>query len=258
MKCVVILLVLLVLLAGCISTDENGHDEDVPDSEITPHDLNELGEVELKMIDTRPHADFAEGHIPGAISIPLEKLSLSEIRARGIFKTDKIVVYASSGQKSQVGYNILNSFGFETKSLAGGFAHWRDENYPVEAGEPIEAPPTKEESAGGPRIFAPVKKHDLGIVPQYGGVATHNFTIENTGKEALEIGTITTSCACTSAKIDKKTISPGDKAVLTVIFDPDVHAEPLERFSRTIFIESNDPATPELQLRIFVDIDEGK
>ncbi|MEE8403233.1 MAG: DUF1573 domain-containing protein [Candidatus Hydrothermarchaeaceae archaeon] len=112
--------------------------------------------------------------------------------------------------------------------------------------------------AGGPRISAPIEKHDFGMVPQYGGVVKHNFTIKNIGDEMLEIGTLTTSCACTSAVIDKKTIQSGGEAILTAIFDADVHAEPSERFSRIIFIESNDPATPELQLRIFVDIDEGK
>jgi hypothetical protein len=39
-----------------------------------------------------------------------------------------------------------------------------------------------------------------------------------------------------------------------VIFDPDLHEEPLERFSRTIFVPTNDPNNEELEYRIWVDI----
>lgn len=96
------------------------------------------------------------------------------------------------------------------------------------------------------------------MIPQYGGTVQETFTVKNSGKETLTIGDITTSCSCTSATISDTSIDPNDTAILTIVFDPDFHAEPLEIFKRTVFIPTNDPTTPEAEVSIQVDIAEGE
>lgn len=96
--------------------------------------------------------------------------------------------------------------------------------------------------------------HDFGTIPQKGGTVETTFEVRNEGNEELEIGAISTSCGCTTATISSKTVKPGDTAVLTVSFDPDFHQEPAGKFKRTVFIPSNDPRTPEAEVKIEVVI----
>jgi hypothetical protein len=96
--------------------------------------------------------------------------------------------------------------------------------------------------------------HDFGTIPQKGGTVETTFEVRNEGNETLEIGAISTSCGCTSAKISSKIIKPGEKAILTVFFDPNFHPEPGGKFKRTVYIPSNDPKTPEAEVKIEVAI----
>jgi rhodanese-related sulfurtransferase len=264
-KLIPIFLILIAPFSGCTGpSEEDHHDDDddhVEEHEIYPGDVAELLEAGNRpiIIDLRTPDEYAAGHATGAISIPFDKLSMGELAKAGLEEHDVIYVYDTSGRKGESAVNVLTSLGFENvKSMAGGFVHWEEDEYPVEKGEP---PETKEETKtieGGPRISASETSHDFGVITQYGGVVTHDFVIENKGDENLEIISVSTSCACTSAEIDKKDLAPGETAVVKTLFDPNVHEEPQGRFRRTIFVESNDPTNEEFMLNIYVDIEEGK
>lgn len=131
--------------------------------------------------------------------------------------------------------------------------------YPSES-EPSDAQPQNnaETPTNGPRISFDRAEHDFGEIPQSGGKVSTAFTIKNTGKADLEIGQVTTSCSCTSAKIGKNKIPAGNSTILTVTFDPNLHEEPKEKFKRIIFIPSNDPENPENTVVVWVDILESK
>ena len=98
------------------------------------------------------------------------------------------------------------------------------------------------------------KEYDFGIISKKDGIVSANFTIGNIGKATLAIGDITTSCDCTTAKISDAGVMPGKNAVLTVNFDPNFHEEPAGRFSRSIFVPTNDPENEELEFIIFIEI----
>ncbi len=117
---------------------------------------------------------------------------------------------------------------------------------------------TDNKETNAPEISFDRPSHDFSEIPQFGGKVKTSFTVKNTGENILEIGTITTSCACTIAKISKTKIPAGDSAILNIEFDPNLHEEPKEKFKRTIFIPTNDPKNPEAELEIWVDILEGK
>lgn len=262
MKSVLILLFTLALFSGCTGAEEAGHnDEHVAEHEIYPGDVAELLEAGNRpiIIDLRSPGEYAGGHAAGAISIPFETLSLGELTAAGLDTHDVIYVYDTSGRQGESAVNVLTSFGFENvKSLSGGFVHWEEDEYPIEEGAGVTIKKDTTRVEGGPRIHAEVTSHEFGVIPQYGGLITHDFLIENTGDETLLIKAVSTSCACTSAEIDKKELEPGETAIVKATFDPNVHEEPQGRFRRTIFIESNDPTNAELMLKVYVDIGEGK
>lgn len=104
------------------------------------------------------------------------------------------------------------------------------------------------------------KEFDFGIIKQSGGKVEHSFIIQYNGKEPIKITGVPTSCACTSAKIDKLILSTGESAVITVTFDPNLHAEPEGKFFKTISILT-DPSiqdSPELKIWAEINLDLGK
>ena len=68
----------------------------------------------------------------------------------------------------------------------------------------------------------------------------------------MRIEEITTSCGCTSAKTNKKSILPGENIPMEVFFDPNFHKEPAGRFSRTVFVQTSEGM--EVEAKIYVQI----
>ena len=58
------------------------------------------------------------------------------------------------------------------------------------------------------------------------------FSIHNTGNEPMLIDTIFTSCECTTAEIDKRSIEPADSAIVSIRFK----AEKPEQFMREVYV----------------------
>lgn len=114
---------------------------------------------------------------------------------------------------------------------------------------------TAQENIMGPVIEFDRTSHDFGLRGETEVVST-DFTVFNNGNQTLEIGRITTSCGCTSAKISTKEIEPNQSAKLTVVFDPNVHGEPVEKFKRMVFLETNDSNNKKAVVEIWIDIDE--
>lgn len=105
-----------------------------------------------------------------------------------------------------------------------------------------------------PSVFTEEKEYDFGKISRKNGLVNKEFIIANKGKGDLVIGDIVTSCGCTSAKIDKTVVAPDSNAVLIVNFDPNFHEEPQGRFSRSVFVPTNDPNNEEIEFKISVEI----
>lgn len=111
--------------------------------------------------------------------------------------------------------------------------------------------------AAGPMLYVPEKEFDLGVVKQSGGPVSHDFVVRNIGSEKVTIGSLPASCACTSAKSDKKEILPGESAIITVSFDPNMHEEPKGKFFKTVEVIGNVSPHPELKVYAEVNVDLG-
>jgi hypothetical protein len=113
---------------------------------------------------------------------------------------------------------------------------------------------------GAPRIQVIPDQYDFGKVPPE--KLSHTFLVKNIGESDLEIYHVSTSCGCTTASMDLKTIQPGKTAEMVVDSDPNFHgpmeAEAPVPLTRSIYIRSNDPETPEKSVFITATITKGE
>jgi len=88
-------------------------------------------EGQVTVLDVRPSAEFDAGHVPGAVSIPLEDLGrrLSEIPER------RLVVAYCRGPYCVLAVQaveMLRRHGYAARRLEDGFPEWREDGLPVE------------------------------------------------------------------------------------------------------------------------------
>jgi rhodanese-related sulfurtransferase len=74
------------------------------------------------LLDVRSPGEFAGGHLDGAVSIPVQELA-GRIDELGD-KTDQIVVYCQSGNRSAMAKRLLESHGFANVHDLGGIGQW--------------------------------------------------------------------------------------------------------------------------------------
>lgn len=77
------------------------------------------------LIDVRSRLEFFFGHAPGAICIPLTKLSAAALESRGIARDAEILVYCASGSRSAVAAQALKQAGYKRVKDGGGLAELR-------------------------------------------------------------------------------------------------------------------------------------
>ncbi len=83
-------------------------------------------------LDVRTVEEWNEYHIPNTTLIPLDELPN---RLDEVPRDREIVVVCRSGNRSQVGRDILLNAGFtQVTSMAGGVKTWRSAGYPVTGG----------------------------------------------------------------------------------------------------------------------------
>lgn len=99
------------------------------------------------------------------------------------------------------------------------------------------------------------KDFDFGMVKQSGGIVLHDFEFVYLGEEAITITSTPTSCACTSAKLSKNTFSSGEKGILTVSFDPNLHEEPEDKFYKTVSLITDPKLETQPEIKIWADVD---
>jgi len=101
--------------------------------QISVKRLRELLDKEdgLQLIDVRRPAEYADGHAPGALSLPLNS-QLGEQAAQ--FDTNsKTAVICAGGYRSSAATSILERGGFNhLLNVAGGTTAWINAGYPVE------------------------------------------------------------------------------------------------------------------------------
>lgn len=80
------------------------------------------------LLDVREPDEWASGHAPGAIHIPLGEVSE---RIAELDPDLQILVMCRSGARSERATQYLNHFGYEATNLDGGILAWQEVNLPI-------------------------------------------------------------------------------------------------------------------------------
>lgn len=97
---------------------------------ITVSELSDLliQDPSLQMIDVRSHGEYAAGHVPRALNIPLEQVDsrLDDLGGR-------VAILCQSGRRASMACELLNAHHDDLLVVEGGTQAW------IDAGKPITA-----------------------------------------------------------------------------------------------------------------------
>ncbi|MPY68036.1 rhodanese-like domain-containing protein [Deinococcus sp. SDU3-2] len=84
-----------------------------------------------RLVDVREREEYAAGHIPGAVNLPLSELAGRE----GEIEPNTVLVCASGGRSSQAAASLASQGKTGLMNLSGGTAAWMREGREVTSGE---------------------------------------------------------------------------------------------------------------------------
>lgn len=126
-----LLLVALVVISGGMLLGSFRRAAD----ELTPADATLLiNREDALVIDVRTPAEFADGHLPNARNVPVDKIGerIAEFEA---FKSRPLILNCQTGTRSGSACAQFRKAGFEKVfNLAGGVGAWRQAGLPVKRG----------------------------------------------------------------------------------------------------------------------------
>jgi rhodanese-related sulfurtransferase len=79
---------------------------------------------ELTVIDVRTPGEYASGHLPGALNVPLDRIQGALPAIRHAAERGDILVVCASGARSENACKILAGHGIPTATLVGGTSAW--------------------------------------------------------------------------------------------------------------------------------------
>lgn len=90
---------------------------------------------DVVILDTRPSNEYRAGHIPGALSVPVDEL---QKRLRQLPKGKEFVAYCRGPYcvYADRALEILKASGRRARRLKQGFPEWKSAGFPVESLEP--------------------------------------------------------------------------------------------------------------------------
>lgn len=90
--------------------------------DVSGADARRLVEAGARLVDVRTPAEFANGHLPGAINIPVQELErrMGELER----KEQPVVLYCRSGHRSGRAARMLKSNGYASVHDLGAMSRW--------------------------------------------------------------------------------------------------------------------------------------
>lgn len=82
-----------------------------------------------QVVDVREPAEYGDGHVPGAVSIPMGQLP---DRLAEIDRSKPVFVVCQAGGRSSAMTDVLLHHGFDAHSVTGGTAAWTKAGRPVD------------------------------------------------------------------------------------------------------------------------------
>lgn len=106
----IFVIISILLLVGCSS-------KTTYKTISTEKTFNEI--TKTKIVDVRSEAEYYSGHIESSVNIPLEKLDTIDYK-----KSEKIIVYCASGNRSKQAAEKLIDMGYTNVYDMGGISSW--------------------------------------------------------------------------------------------------------------------------------------
>ena len=113
---IAIVLLICVITVGCGSDTTTGTMSMIKPEEVKT--ILDNKDENYILIDVREDYEFREGHIPGAVNIPLGNITTVD------YSKDKtLIVYCRSGNRSNQAAIKLKNMGYNVKDM-GGIVNW--------------------------------------------------------------------------------------------------------------------------------------
>src|ERR671919_779652 len=109
--------------------------------EVDPAEVSEHLGNGIVLVDVRETGEWDAGHIPGAKHVPRGYLESRVEGAIGADRSQRVVLYCASGQRSALAAHTLKEqLGYpNVKSMTGGITLWKDRGYKVEVPKALTA-----------------------------------------------------------------------------------------------------------------------
>lgn len=115
----IVVLAVLLLLLGC-SGETKGY------TQITQEEAKTMMEEEtsLVILDVREESEYQEGHIPGAVLLPVGEIDEESAKETIGDKDTTVLVYCRSGNRSKTASEALSKLGYTQVYEFGGIKDW--------------------------------------------------------------------------------------------------------------------------------------
>jgi rhodanese-related sulfurtransferase len=97
---------------------------------VTTEELAAALESGAVVVDVRTDEEWASGHVPGAIHLPLDQLPA---RWEELPKDQRLFMICASGPRSQRAANALVEAGVDAVNVDGGTKKWIEEGREIDA-----------------------------------------------------------------------------------------------------------------------------
>lgn len=105
-------------------------------------------------------------------------------------------------------------------------------------------------NADAPHIVVDKEVVDFGKVEE-GIEINHDFKVTNSGGAKLTLTGAFASCGCTTPKLTKNSLLPGESTVLNVVVDTSMKQK---NITKTVKLKSNDPVRPVIVIELKMDV----
>lgn len=86
----------------------------------------------LTVIDVRTPGEYASGHLPGAVNVPLDQVRRAVPEIGAAAGRGEVLLVCASGARSAKARDLLAGRAVRTASLSGGTSGWAARGYPLE------------------------------------------------------------------------------------------------------------------------------
>lgn len=96
-------------------------------ADVGPREAAGLREQGAVLLDVREDDEWAAGHAPGAVHVPLGEVT----EAAGRLTGEQVLTVCRSGGRSAKAAEALSAAGVEVRNVAGGMSSWAADGLPV-------------------------------------------------------------------------------------------------------------------------------